>query len=103
MPAQHGTWGDQQLQPRSATLAQEAEQGCEHRAVSAAGSGFVAALQDGQLVPEHQYLDVLGRGGPRQQSQPAEQQAAESVDQTERRDFQACADGLTSAFDVMTS
>jgi len=97
-------WGDQQLQRRTVTLAQEAEQGCEHRAVPAAEGGLgVAALQDGQLVPEHQYLDVLGRGGPRQQAQPAEQQAAGSVDQTGRHDSPACADGLTSAFDVITS
>ncbi|MFE7393749.1 hypothetical protein [Streptomyces sp. NPDC057582] len=86
------------------TLAQQSEQGCEHRSVPAAEGGLgTAALQDGQLVPEHQYLDILGRGGPRQQAQPAEHQARESVDQTERHDSQACADGVTSAFDVITS
>ncbi|MER5917088.1 hypothetical protein ABT124_43770 [Streptomyces sp. NPDC001982] len=85
-------------------LGRDVGQGCEHRAVTAAEGGLgAAALQDGQLVAQYQYLDVLGRGGPRQQAQPAEQQAAESVDQTERHDFQACVDGLTSAFDVITS
>ncbi|WP_326793570.1 hypothetical protein OHA79_46765 (plasmid) [Streptomyces sp. NBC_00841] len=79
------------------TLGQQAEQGREYRAVSA-GEGWlgVAALQDGQLVPEHQYLDILGRGGAGQQAQPAEQKTAESVDQTERHDAQPCADGLTN-------
>ncbi|MFE7711970.1 hypothetical protein ACFU6I_40880 [Streptomyces sp. NPDC057486] len=60
-------------------------------------------MQDGRLVPEHQYLDILGRGGTGQQAQPADHQAAESVDQTERRDAQACADGLTNTLEVITS
>ncbi|MGW7003886.1 hypothetical protein ACWGCW_13940 [Streptomyces sp. NPDC054933] len=73
MPAQHGTWGDQQLQAAAVTFAQESEQGGDHGAVSAGEDGLgAAALQDGQLVAEHQYLDVLGRGGPRQQAQSAE-------------------------------
>ncbi|MFH8387075.1 hypothetical protein ACH4E7_40210 [Kitasatospora sp. NPDC018058] len=72
------------------TLAQESEQGCDHGTVPAGEDGLrVAALQDGQLVSEHQYLDVLGRRGASQQTQPAEQEAAESVDDTKRHDPQA--------------
>ncbi|MFF3469198.1 hypothetical protein [Streptomyces sp. NPDC002619] len=86
------------------TLAQEPEQGCEHCTVPAGENGLgAAALQDGQLVPEHQYLDILGRAGAGRQAQPAEQEAAESVDQTERHAFRACVGGLTSTFDVITS
>ncbi|MGX4695475.1 hypothetical protein [Streptomyces sp. JNUCC 63] len=86
------------------TLARQAEQGGEHRAVPA-GEGWLgaAALQDGQLVPQHQYLGILGRGGAGRQAQPAEQEAAESVDQTERHASQACADGLANTFDVIPS
>ncbi|MEU6572620.1 hypothetical protein [Streptomyces sp. NPDC046805] len=85
------------------TLAQESEQGGEHGVVPAGEGGLGAAvLQDGQLLPEYKYLDFLGRGGAGQQAQPAGQEAAESVGQTERHDSQACADGLTSAFDVIT-
>ncbi|MGW0884655.1 hypothetical protein [Streptomyces sp. NPDC002671] len=104
LPAQHGTWGDQQPQRRTAKPTQQLEQGCEHRAVPAAEGGlWAAALQDGQLLPEHQYPDILGRRGPRQQAQPAQQQAAESADQTERHDSRTCADALTSPFDPITS
>ena len=86
------------------TLAQEPKQGCEHRTVPAGEIGLgAAALQDGQLVPEHQYLDILGRGRAGQQAQPTEQEAAESVDQTERHVSQACTGGLASTFDVITS
>ncbi|GGJ60039.1 hypothetical protein GCM10010121_083340 [Streptomyces brasiliensis] len=86
------------------TLAQQSEQDGEHGAVPA-GEGWLgtAALQDGQLVPEHRYLDILGRGGGSQQAQPAEQEAAESVDQTERHAFQASADGLANTLEVITS
>ena len=54
-------------------------------------------------MEQHQYLDILslGRAGP--QAQPAEQEAAESVDQTERHDFQSCVDGLANTPDVITS
>jgi hypothetical protein len=103
MPAQHGTRSDQQLQRGTVTLAQESEQDCEHGAVPAGEGGLgAAALQDGQLLPEYKYLDILGCGGAGRQAQPADQEAAESVGQTERHDSQACADGLTSAFDVIT-
>ncbi|MEV6056659.1 hypothetical protein [Streptomyces sp. NPDC052107] len=86
------------------TLAQQPEQGGEHRAVPA-GEGWLeaAALQDGQLVPEHQYLGILGRRRAGQQAQPAEQEAAESVDQTERHASQACAGGLANTFDAIPS
>ncbi|GAA3814506.1 hypothetical protein ACFQ0G_12850 [Streptomyces chiangmaiensis] len=85
------------------TLVQESEQGCEQGAVPAGEGGLgAAALQDDQLLPEYKYLDILGRGGAGQQAQPAEQEAAESVGQTERHDSQACAAGLTSAFHVIT-
>lgn len=96
-------WSDQQLHRRTVTLAQQPRQGGEHRTVPAGEGGLgVAALQDGQLVPEHQYLDILGRGGVGQQAQPAEQEAAESVDQTERHASQVCADGLANTHDVST-
>lgn len=47
------------------------------------------------------YLDILGHEGAGQQAQPAEQEAAESGGHMERHDSQACADGLTSTFDVI--
>ncbi|MFE6755784.1 hypothetical protein ACFVDQ_19645 [Streptomyces sp. NPDC057684] len=54
-------------------------------------------------MAEHQYLGILGRGGPRQKAQPAERQAAESVDQMERHDSQECVDGLANTLDVIPS
>ncbi len=104
VPARHGTRGDQQLQRGTVTLAQQPEQGREHRAVPVSqGRLGTAALQDGQLVAEYQYLGILGRGRATQQAQPAEQVAAESGDQTERHAFQACIDGLANTPEVITS
>lgn len=83
------------------TLARQPKQGGEHRTVPAGEGGLgAAALQDGQLVPESQYLDILSRGGVGRQAQPAEQEAAESVDQTERHASRACADGFANTHDV---
>ncbi|MEY9966834.1 hypothetical protein ABIA33_004899 [Streptacidiphilus sp. MAP12-16] len=87
------------------TLAQEWEEGSDHRTVPAAEDrlGAAAALQDRQLLTEHQDLDVLGHGGARQQTQPAEQEPAEPVGETNRHDPQACGAGLAHTLQVITS
>jgi hypothetical protein len=60
VPAKHGTRGDQPVYPQ--TPGQEADQRGEDRAIGPVqvrpGMG---AAQHGNLVPQHEQLDVLGR------------------------------------------
>ena len=60
VPAKHGTRGDQPVRPQ--VPGQEANQRGEDRAVGPvqAWPGMGAA-QHGNLVPQHEQLDVLGR------------------------------------------
>lgn len=61
--------GEDRVEGLGEVAGRKLEQGCDHGAVPAGEDGLgTAALQDGQLVPEHQYLDVLGRGGADQQT-----------------------------------
>ncbi|MET7541716.1 hypothetical protein [Streptomyces sp. NPDC005507] len=104
MPGQDRAWADQEFQAEALTLPQQANERGDHGSVAEFESRLrPAALQDTQLMAQHQDLDILGRGGPCQQAEPAEQEAAESVDQTERHDSQACVDGLANVRDVIPS
>ena len=60
MPPEHGAGCDQPVHPQPS--GQEADQRGEHRAVRPVQSWpWMGAAQHGDLVPQHQQLDVLGR------------------------------------------
>ena len=44
----------------------------------------LGAAQHGNLVPQHEQFDVLGRGGPAEQEQPAAEPGEDQAEQTER-------------------
>ena len=71
MPAQEGAWGDQAMATQRSRQAPD-ERG-EHGSVRPlqAGSG-AGASEHGDLVPQHEELDVLGGGRVAQQHDKAE-------------------------------
>jgi hypothetical protein len=46
----------------------------------------MGAAQHGNLVPQHEQLDALGRGRPAEQDQPAAKPDEDQVEQTERHE-----------------
>ena len=69
MPAQDRVRGDQAM--RSQYWGQSMDERGEHGSVRPVQAPWVGAAQDGDFVPEHEALDVLGGGrAARQQDQP---------------------------------
>jgi hypothetical protein len=83
VPLQDGAWGDQPVHPQASR--QEPDQRGEDRAVGPVqprpGTG---AAQHGNFVPQHEQFDVLRRGRPDEQDQPATEPDEDQVKQTER-------------------
>jgi hypothetical protein len=79
VPGQQGARGDDPMTPQDTR--QQPSQGsqqCPIRPARARCSDLTA--QHCHLVPQDQYLDVLGRRGPRQQHQPREDVGGEQVE-----------------------
>jgi hypothetical protein len=82
VPSKDGAGRDQPVHPSGG---QEPGQGGEDSAVGPVQPGpGMGAAQHGDLVPQHQQLDVLGRRGPAGQDQPAAEPDEDQVEQTER-------------------
>jgi len=80
MPPEHGAGCHQAVHPRRS--GQEADQRSEHRAVRPVQPWpRLGAAQHGDLVPQHQQLDVLGRRRAAEQDQPAAQPDEDQVEQ----------------------
>ncbi len=70
VPAQDDTWGDQPVSTQPCR--QEPDQRGEDGAVCPVEPGpGIRAAQDGDLVPQHKQLGVLGGRSPAEQDQPA--------------------------------
>jgi hypothetical protein len=81
VPSQDGAWCHQSV------LAQQpgepARQRGEHRAIGPLQPrARIGPAQHGDLVPQHQQFDVLGRRGPAEQSQPAHEPDEDQVQQS---------------------
>ena len=92
VPAQQGSRGDEPnpAQRGGEQSAQRAEDGAVDPVHRRAG---VASTQDGDLVPEHQDLDVLGCIRASEQRQPAQQTGEEQIGGSEGHSRRSCCAG----------
>ena len=82
MPPQDGAWGDQPVHPQSCR--QEPDQRGEDRAVGLVQPGpGTGAAQNGDLMPQHEQLCVLGGRRPAEQDQPAAEPDEDEIKQAE--------------------
>jgi len=83
VPAKHSTGGDQPVRPQAS--GQEPDERGEDRAVGPVQvRPGLGAAQHGNLVPQHEQLDVLGRRRAAQQDQPAAEPDEDQVKQAKR-------------------
>jgi hypothetical protein len=92
VPAQQGSRGDEPnpAQRGGEQSAQRAEDGAVDPVHRRAG---VASTQDGDLVTEHQDLDVLGCIRASEQRQPAQQTGEEQIGESEGHSRRSCCAG----------
>ncbi|MFF6852392.1 hypothetical protein [Streptomyces antimycoticus] len=78
MPRQQGAWGDDLAFAQG--LGDQPGQNGEQRAVRPAGLGRGdLSTQNRELVPQDQYLYILGRSGSSHQEQPREDSRGDQV------------------------
>ncbi|MER6566839.1 hypothetical protein ABT288_11720 [Streptomyces sp. NPDC001093] len=87
VPAQNRVWAYQQKEPPQLLHGEVVEQAGEDGAVGVLEPGLAdLALQDQQLVPQRQYLDVLLRAAHRQQAQERNGVGRNKIGQAQQHD-----------------